>query len=409
MENEKEESIISLNRIRNKDITKENVEEINKLTKSLSPSIKEKSDLINKKNLSDKEVDRLFEIVGDECSDEEKADAKLIQDIKEQDNKGEGLTAEEADIDIDPISGEMKVGEKAIKKENIALTDINKDSLEAQEFTKDAKAIVGSDLSSDDSMQLLNVIGRFERHEKFSVYNALPESVKASIRQMAKTSNIQILQGISKEILKEFIKTLKINKEYIDFQESLKNELKIPNLSDMYADYLRDLIENKLAAKADRIAARAPGKARVLRLIIEGFRDSYTMNRELEFLNSHSSNMMDKMLKKRIKKFDHLIDEINHKYKDTKLVINDIRDAMFVLGKVLDKKYTDKDIEKFIAVYYYVTRNYIPEHLGEHSFMNYTISNIKNLQYGDLTTDFNQNLLNNIYKVLDKIREVSVE
>lgn len=385
------------------------------MEKELNETIK-LDDNMNK--LSDKEVDNIIDTLKESVSE----DVKRLRDIKGSDhsypyntiNKPE-LMEGEVLMEINPITGEQKIlcnAEQAQPKSDISVSNI----VEGTDIEKLDTATINKDtfdklndmgLSEEDTLALTNVIMRKMKGEKFSIYKELPQSVKNIVRAMCGSNNITQLQACSEIVIDQFIGELKIEQEFIDFQDTLKKEMNIPDLMDMYGDYLKESMEVKLLEKAEELESTSPEKAQTLREISAAYSDSYTFARQLKVFYNNEKEC--RRLDKELKKYDRYCTDFNYKYKNSKFKINDIK----LLAHTLDRLFKDEvsivSIKKFVILLCRITRNMDSSNVVDHSFMYYSVKNILSLDYIDINSELYITLKNNIKQVIDLIEKKEVE
>lgn len=258
-------------------------------------------------------------------------------------------------------------------------------------------------MSEEDAIILTKLITRRLNKEKFSIYKELPNSIKNMVRSMCGSNNINQLQACSEMVLDQFISELKIEQEFIDFQKTLKKEMDIPNLVDMYGEYLKESMEVKLIEKANQIQETDPEKAKILLEISAAYSDSYTFARQLKAFANNDKEC--RRLDKEVKKYNRYCTEFNYKYKDTKFKINDIKLMEPTLRRVFEDSVYNSYIKEFIILFCRICRNLDANNVVEHSFMYYTIKNILSLDYLDIHSDMYSTIKNNIEIVLKIIED----
>lgn len=368
--------------------------------------------------LSDEDVDTIIDTLSENVSE----DIKHLREIKGSDNsypyntinKPE-LMEGEALMEINPITGEQKIigtGVEAQPKAEVSVSnivdgeDVNiLDSATINEET--IKKLDEMGMSEEDTLKLTNVIMRKVKGEKFSIYKELPQSVKNMVRSMCGSNNINQLQACSEIVIDQFISELKIEQEFIDFQDTLKKEMNIPDLMDMYGDYLKESMEVKLLEKANELDATEPEKAQLLREISAAYSDSYTLVRQLKVFYNNEKEC--RRLDKELKKYDRYCTDFNYKYKNSKFKINDIKLVAHTLDRLFNGEVSIATIKKFVILLCRITRNMDSSNVVEHSFMYYSVKNILSLDYIDINSELYITLKNNIKVILDLIEKKEVE
>lgn len=370
--------------------------------------------------LSDEDVDNIVDTLSENVSE----DIKHLREIKGSDNsypyntinKPE-LMEGEALMEINPITGEQKIigtGVEAQSRAEVSVSNIvdgqDVDILDSTTINEETfKKLDEMGMSEEDTLKLTNVIMKKIKGEKFSIYKELPQSVKNMVRSMCGSNNINQLQACSEIVIDQFISELKIEQEFIDFQDTLKKEMNIPDLMDMYGDYLKESMEVKLLEKANELEATEPEKAQTLREISAAYSDSYTLARQLKAFNNNEKEC--RRLDKELKKYDRYCTDFNYKYKNSKFKINDIK----LVAHTLDRLFKDEtelsiiDIKKFVILLCRITRNMDSSNVVEHSFMYYSVKNILSLDYIDINSELYITLKNNVKEVIDLIKKKEIE
>lgn len=376
-------------------------------TNGISKDIADKLNDGSKETISE---NRLAEIIDNLTSEDDKKDFDIMKESESIDNK-EIKESESTvmDMKVDPETGTFIPQNSDVSSADVDIDDVLKDDiipLDNQKLMKGIEDVFAkyTDLDGDDGVKLLRAIINFRNDPKYPVYNYLPESIKKMCRSMALRKSLSGFHEAAKDLVNTFLNDLRIDNEIINIQDSINKVLNINNIGDQYCDNLRELMEDKLLNAAEKAKETDPKKSELWKNISNAFTDSYKMNRELDYINNNKSRIKKEIFKESYN-FIRLLNKINYKYENNKIGINNIKDAVVVLSRKLDKKYTIIDIKKFIALYYLVTKNYNPENTVEHFFMFYTISNILSLDYVR-ENKFKTELLSNINIVLDKLEEV---
>lgn len=363
------------------------------------------------KKITSEQLDELVQTLKESPESE---DTKLIKGI----NNGEypvnvidkEIFETDKQITIDPESGLSIID---LPENEIKTAGVKLDELSDQNDLESDIEYLSNTVEGIEAMDLLKIINRYKNGEKFSIYNAFPESFKKVIREQTGTHNVQLLQETSKMLLDSLISDMELDKEFIDFQKSLKETLDVSELSDMYADELRKRCEVDLLEIADK--CESEGKidaAETFRALSKAFTDSYTYTRQLDALDNMTG--VGKALRRATSSADYITKasrDFCYKYntsENSRLVINDPM-LMFPILKRAFKDNEDIDngnIMQFISLFLFISKNLNPSNPVDHQFMYYTIKNILSLDYANIeTSEFNKQLINNIIKVIDKIKE----
>lgn len=365
--------------------------------------------------LSDDEINELVKTLEESISD----DVKNLRDINNNTypinaiNKPE-LMEGEVLMEIDAKTGENKilgpaseiVSDNGVTVDNI-IDGTDKELLDSVTIKEETYGKLNElGISEEDAIVLTKLITRRLNNEKFSIYKELPNSIKNMVRAMCGSNNINQLQACSEIVLDQFISELKIEQEFIDFQETLKKEMDIPNLVDMYGEYLKESMEIKLIEKANQIQETDPEKAKVLLEISAAYTDSYTFRRQLE---AFANNVKEcRRLDKELKKYDRYCTEFNYKYKNSKFKINDIKLIAHSLDRAFKGEVSVSNIKKLVVLFCRITRNMNPDNVVEHSYMYYTIKNILALDYMKIDSEAYKNIVEQLHKVISYIERNNI-
>ena len=136
------------------------------------------------KTLSEQQMREVQEYLKENEGPETKLMNKIIEEHKDEDNSYFPLEEGQASIKIDSRTGlGTIVPEEAKIESELALSDIDENVMENLSEEQLSKSIKDSfDMSDEDVLQLLKVIDRYKKKEKFNIYNAMPESMKEKIK-----------------------------------------------------------------------------------------------------------------------------------------------------------------------------------------------------------------------------------
>lgn len=296
----------------------------------------------------------------------------------------------------------------APKEGNVSFTDIidGTDEEKLGTMTKEVSdGLTSMGLSEEDAMTLYTLILKHKKGEKFNIYKELPDSIKEMVHGIAISKNPKVLTDVSKGILEFFSNQLNIEQEFIDLQDSIKRELDMPGMVDMYAEHLVKSMEDDLLAKADAIEATHPDKANELRRISNAYTRTYrfdTLHLELD-----SNPKIVKKINKDIKKFARHCREFNFKYQDSKFKINSIT---LLEGTIIRQTgCTKEEAQKFILLFTNICRDMKSDNLIEHTFMYYTIKNILAIDHIQKDSEFKDIIIKGIKDIIEKINKLEGE
>lgn len=321
-------------------------------------------------------------------------------------NKGE-LVKKQVKVSIDPETGMQVIeGIAEDSQRDISLSDVitGEDELKLATITEDTcKELEDLGLTEEETQQLYSLILKYKAKEKFNIYNELPATVRNMVDNIAMSKNPKVLTEVSKNILEFFINQLHMEQEFIDLQESLKKELEIPGVVDMYAEHLIKSMEVDLIKKADEIEEANPDKAKQLRQVSATFSDTYKFT--LQRLELASNPKIVKKLNKDLKKFNRHCMEFNYKYQNSKFKITDVSLLVNCLERHLGEDISTDDIKKFVLLFTNITRNMSDKNIIEHTFMYYTIKNILTIEHLQKDNEFYINMIKNITDVINEIKK----
>lgn len=326
-------------------------------------------------------------------------------------NKG-NLIKTQVKVSIDPETG-MQMVEGVAENENkkdISLSDVldGEDELKLATITEDTcKELEDLGLSEEDTQKLYSIILRYKAKEKFNIYNELPTTIKNMVDNLAMSKNPRVLSEVSKNILEFFINQLHMEQEFIDLQESLKKELDIPGVVDMYAEHLIKSMEVDLIKKAEEIEATDPEKAKQLRHVSTTFTDTYKFT--LQKLELDNNPKIVKKINKDLKKFNRHCMEFNYKYQNSKFKITDVSLLVNCLSRHLGEDISVEDIKKFVLLFTNICRNMSDKNIIEHTFMYYTIKNILTIEHLQKDNEFYTNMISDITDIINRIKEIEKE
>lgn len=343
----------------------------------------------NNTELTDEQIDSIVQVLKENRENNKKDDNVDDKSIPYNTLQKDGLISDYANVSIDNVTGERII--KPIEEK------------ESREY-KDILADYG--LSEKDSIELLNIIMRYRKGEKFSIYNEMPDSIKLMIRNVAGTTNMNEIQQCSKIVLEQFCNSLEIDKEFDNLQEEISKELGSMNIMNIYDTNLRQIMEVDLINKAKEIQDKDEESALKIIKVSEAFTKSYTFEPLIEAFKNNEK--CTRRLDKEVKKYKRYCDEFNYKYLNSKYTINNIQLVAHTLKRVLTDV-EEECIMRFIVLFCRYTMNMNNEIPHEHVYMYYTIKNILSLDFLTETDEMYVEVKTNITKVIDLIIEKDKE
>lgn len=387
-------------------------------------------DLLSKANqekLSDKESDKLMDGLS-ELNDDNIDDDFLENYIPNEEDMDLEKNPQTVDVMIDPYTGKIN---NVVSNTKYNTSDANLDRLLSMTEDEIKTNVDLSEESVQNSIQSLfpefeltdfkafmSALERYRKGEKFSYYNALPESLQKQINYILGTVEIgytsarearnYVVQGIFDQVIQENY----TNAMFVDLNKSLEESYKelyddTKGQFSAYNNNQRHMIEDKFLEEADRIEKEEPEKAKSLREMSRMFKESYTYE-EMYKLYENTGKLKVKQIE--IDKFKRTCTEWCSKYKDNKFIINNVYDIYPVIQNVFEGYDFDDDvIKKFVVVFIKYTRNMDPNNIAEHMFMFYFIKNILLLKFhneeDEKEVEFCNDVKNNIHKFLTLITE----
>lgn len=288
-----------------------------------------------------------------------------------------------------------------------------------QEGIDKLKGFLDGGIPENELLDMLNVIKRYRAGEKFSVYNALPPSMKAKIREQFASEGMPIVDKqqlalFSNLLVEQFITEVidvASSKDIIDFNKSLETTLgQIPNIVSMYGSYTKENMEVHLLEKAEQMEEEGHLKAAdIYRRCSKAFTDSYTYSWQYEALKK--GKVRNRLLKDNhfYNKFCNEIDYMNNNNRFNMISITVISETLKTVNEVIfDNMLTEEDIKSFVILicksFRLLDANDTPAAL----LMYYTVFNIQNLvmYIKDENNVFNETIIINIKKLFNEIWEI---
>lgn len=285
-----------------------------------------------------------------------------------------------------------------------------------EEGIEKLKDLLDGSIPTNELMDMLKVVQRYRAGEKFSVYNALPPTMQAKVREQFVSegmplANKQQLALFSNLLVEQFITDVidvASSKDIIDFNKSIEATLgQMPNIVTMYGSYTKENMEVNLVAKANEMEEKGHHKAaKIYRDCSKAFTDSYTYPLQYEYLSK--GKVRNRLLKDNcfIDKFCREIDTMNGSSKFNMISITAIPETLKnVNGKIFDGMLTDEDIKSFTILFCKSFRLLDAADTVSSMLMYYTVFNIQNLvmYIKEENNDFNETIIVNVKKLFNEI------
>ena len=364
--------------------------------------------------ITEEEVNEIAEALETTTSDE----TKIMQDISKNGvsyNKETNMTEVISEATADPETGLYSF--KPVSNENNSKTladlleDENGDIVNDINITDDTYQKAGDMFNIKDikvCMDIINIVKRFKSGEKFDYYSELPHTLKQLAVNMAMGSGVSKKEA-AKDILTMASQDLGIEQSSLDFNQMVKKELELPNMTEMYAEFLQERIEKGYEEIAQKLeTAGQPEKAEAYRDIIDAFKDTYTFDRLFAFANENKSFV--RKLKKEIKRYERWVTDFNYKYKGSKFTIFDITLIINSIMRALETTLDIDQAKKIMVLIAKSVQNYDSNNVVDHSYMFYLIYHFTTLDHvAPGKSEFTDTFKSNIVKLAQLIETIENE
>lgn len=369
------------------------------------------------------EIQDLFSTTEEERSESSKKLSKLpsntnsvlemptqeyLDSIKESKNMYEGI-ATQATVSIDPVTGLQKITDTGdtleIADRSISeLVDIN--NPDTNNIKDTLSGTLGSDLSDPDIIEILTFMRTVEQNPPKKLYNILPRAIKEVIDSSCKSMPQPDIKEIAaREFYNMIYSELRVDKEFLELDEMIKKEMDLPDIADMYLDYIKDIMEQDLLKKADIVESQSEEKAEILRKMSAAFTDSYTYE-TLRRKIGNKKSIINKQLTKELKDYDKYCLKINAMYKHSNFIIVDTRSLLYILDRKLPEDIHIDSIKKFIILLFQICRNKDISKIEDHTYIYYSTKLIQALDHIDSPkTDMSTTIVQNITDIIRLIEE----
>lgn len=367
-------------------------------------------------NVIDKEIQykqneaKLDKLIADEKVKLNASEAdKKVMDFPIYDKPEEvetGLISSEEKVAVDNFTGRLNVisdkpSEDEIDFDNLELSE--EEQAEIDRMVKEAD-LSGMSLTPArmqkeilESFDFLNkkeredfgkVIDRVRNKEQFSVYAALPESMKIFINLQCggSSSNKNTRNAYARGFVENFVAQLQascsldamadlFDKKKDEELKKLGQELSSGYLAlqkqrwDLYALEAEKILEK---SKTEEVSEEDLNKASSYQSFSKSFNDSYTLLPLIEDVKNRRGKYKFKPIQ--VEKFTKECESFNIKYERSAYDIKEISGCLPVIQRLID---TDVATAKFILLAFMrFTMNYKPDVVTEHIFMSNFVSNI---------------------------------
>ena len=222
----------------------------------------------------------------DTVEDETSIDAEEV--ITDVDIVSPGDGASFADITSEDIKEGMSIEEF----NDVPATNLSVDNETLTKAIKESN----EEATEEEALQFINVINRYKSGEKFSVFEALPESMKKAIEKEADAcgADRSMMEFFAKSYINDLVNNTFLDEEIKDFNKELKAALApmqdiVGTVMSEYTDELNLTFTNTLEEKADAIQDTNPEKANQLRTISSTFKDAIVFKRVTDLIDATPS------------------------------------------------------------------------------------------------------------------------
>ena len=343
------------------------------------------------------------------------------------------------DVSVDPNTGEHKIlGDHSDSDDvdnetfeefydRISNSDIDFDQnkeiteKEAEEIENMDKTKLFSTISDESDLDnldaesiraLISIANRKINKENFSVYNAMPDKVKAMIDKYAIESGISTLDkryrefkhSVADMLMDDFIGNINMNRIQKDFNSEVESmfDKASKEIGAEIVGYSEQKIQ-KYREAAEKM--EDPEKKQKLLGVLDRIDEAYNLSELKEFAKSCKIKKFD------LEKPSKLFDAYTRKYAESTYNAYSIEMARPILYRNLntgdDEQFSDKDINAFFIAFCKQTRNMRSDNVLDHSYMYYVMYNIvlADLNKSDETKHVSEKFLDNVKEVIKNLRD----
>lgn len=335
----------------------------------------------------------------------------LMRDIKSGKKEvevSEGLKSTVCNMSINGDTGTFDL--KPIDKENSSLTLEELEDVDGEEILSKVKISDSQidELSSmygvddfEETMKFMEIVKKCDAGEKVK-FEDLPPMFQKIARTLASSAGVPVNEAAT-DMAKMALNDLKHSQIYTDYNNLVKKELDIPNLTEMFAETLQDNIENGFEKKAqecidkvneieslgegatDKQRANVPKllkRAETYRAIIAEFKHTYMLDKLSDFVANNKTFV--KKLRKEVKRYERWVTDFNYKYKGSKFTIQDITliiNSLMREFETSELKLTLDEAKGIMILISKQVQNYNANDPVEHAYMFYLVYNFISLNY----------------------------
>lgn len=286
------------------------------------------------------------------------------------------------------------------------------------------------DLTDEEASDFLECVSKMADNPNYPVFNHLPKKMKNMITKSMMENNIPSSHSneVARMLIDEFMSDIKEDELFDDLQKAIDEAMNMPSFGDMYSEYSKETIEDRIPKIIEDVKDKYPEKAETLSSVREVFIKSYTFELAKNAYNNNSK------IRKAVRRYDtelkRTLNDFNFKNEKSTFKVSDILQLPDILkivlieqpknvseskmndlyNKILDMNITDVDISKFCIYICKSCENMDPTNIVDASYMYYLTKNILMLKHTqDAKTNFSAELINNICDSIAFIRNKEAE
>lgn len=269
-----------------------------------------------------------------------------------------------------------------------------------------------NNVSSEDAMQLIDVMNRYKSGEKFNVFEALPESLKTVINQEAMSAGADkaTINFFAKNFINDLVNNTYIDNEIKDFNSELKEVLSPMNnisgtIMDEYSDEVYEKFTTKMEEEAEKIKDADPEKAEQLITVSNNYKQAFDFSRVRDNITKTPSN-----INRAYKEARDSWKKFCNKYRET---INNVnpkpRDVEHCLMTLMTQGYSEEYTKTFIVLLAKTITDAIEVGtVEEHIYAYYASNAIYTIAFTNNNSNTNKIVEDNLFDIMNKINEYMV-
>lgn len=333
----------------------------------------------------------------------------------------EEVFAEKVIVNRDLRTGSMvpigKAEEFKASKSNVDIEDVLSgkipDNITDSELqNSDAEAIINEyHIAESDALELIKVAKRYQRKEKFNVYNALPTSVQNMVKKGLMDNhmlNNDMIKVAAEAFVSGIISDVTLDKYQVEFEQEMNKVFQedLPEVTGILIDSILNHKGSLLEAAQKLRDQDKVEQAETLEQIADACEEAYTYKLFKDALNNHSI----KIKKIEVEQYNKIFRDFDFKYSNSPYKITSVSMIPMVLNRILpvNSGISTEDIIKFTVAFCKYCVNYKPSNPVHHSFMYYFINSIIASEINtdsEKYNDFKYMILNNIKDCINIMKE----